>query len=63
MGIIEGGKLKGKRIILEPRKGLPDNIYLVENETFLNGSPQFSHFCLICEKQIPSNGCPTHNKK
>ena len=62
LGIIETGRLKGKKIILEPRQGLPDNIYLVENGTFLNGSPQFSHFCLICEKQVPSGSwCPKCN--
>ena len=62
LGIIQTGKLKNKKIIIEPRQGLPKNIYLVENGIFPNGSPQFSHFCLVCERQIPSNGCPKCNK-
>lgn len=55
LGVIEEGKLKGKKIILEPRKGLEENQYLVEKGTFLNGSPQFALHCLTkgCEKEIP----------
>lgn len=57
LGVIEEGKLKGKRIILEPRDGLKDNEYLVENGSFLNGAPTFSKTCLVCEREIPDNGC------
>ena len=58
LGIIEEGKLKGKRVLLE-RKGLRDNEFYVEKGVFLNGSPQFSKACLNkgCEKFIPDNGC------
>lgn len=63
LGIIEDTTLKGRKIVLEPRNNLPDNIWLVENGTFPNGSPIFSYYCLVCEKQIPSNGCPKCNKK
>lgn len=60
LGVIEDGTLKGKRIILEPRDGLKDNEYLVENGMFFNGSPQFSLYCLACEKQIPGK-CKKHS--
>lgn len=53
IGLIESGKLKGKKIILEPRTGLRDNEYLVEKGKFINGSEQFALHCLICEKEIP----------
>ena len=53
LGIIEEGKLKGKKIILEPRGELKKNEYLVEKGAFINGSPQFALHCLVCEKEIP----------
>ena len=55
LGIIEEGKLKGKKVILSPRKDLPDNLYLVEKGKFINGSPQFALHCLTkgCEKEVP----------
>ena len=55
LGIIKEGKLKGKKVILKPRTGLPENIFLVEKGTFLNGSPMFAKFCLNkgCEKEVP----------
>jgi len=60
LGIIEEGKLKGKKIILTPRKDMEQSEYYVSKGTFLNGSEQFSKACLICEKFIPDNGC-NHN--
>lgn len=63
-GQIEEGKLKGKKMIVSPRKDLPDNLYLVEVGTFFNGAPMYALFCLNkgCEKQIPSGyGCPKCN--
>ena len=64
LGVIEEGKLKGKKVILSPRKDLPDNLYLVEKGTFLNGSPQFALYCLTkgCEKEVPGK-CPKCNKE
>jgi len=62
LGIIEDGKLKGKKIILEPREGLPDNLYLVSKGAFLNGSPQFAMYCLVCECEVPTGGCLRCNK-
>jgi len=62
LGIIEDGNLKGKRIVLEPRDGLEDNLYLIEKGPFLNGSPQFAMFCLVCEKEVPGK-CPICNKE
>jgi hypothetical protein len=58
LGVIESGALSGKKILLEPRDGLMDNEYMVEQGPFLNGAPKFSKFCLICERAIPDNGCP-----
>lgn len=59
LGVINEGKLKGKKVILEPRTGLKDNEYLVEKGPFLNGSPAFTKFCLntSCQCEIPSH-CP-----
>jgi hypothetical protein len=62
LGIIEDGKLKGKKIVLEPREGLENNLYLVSKGTFLNGSEQFALHCLICEKEVPGK-CTRCNKK
>lgn len=66
LGVIEEGKLKGKKIILEPRTNLEENQYLVEKGVFLNGSPQFALHCLTkgCEKEIPGkcNKCNIENK-
>jgi len=63
LGKIEEGKLKGKKVILEPRSGLKENEYLVEKGLFLNGSPQFSLHCLNkgCECEIPGK-CDKCNK-
>jgi len=62
-GKIEEGKLKGRRVILEPR-GLPENLYLVEKGQFINGSPQFALYCLTegCEKEVPGK-CEKCNTK
>jgi len=62
LGVIEDGKLKGKKIVLEPREGLEDNLYLVSKGDFLNGSPNFSMYCLVCEEEVPGK-CTTCNKK
>ncbi len=53
-GIIEEGKLKGRKMVIEPRVDLLDNLYLVEKGLFLNGSAQFSLHCLAkgCEKEV-----------
>lgn len=53
LGEILEGKLKGKKIILEPRNGLKSNEYFVEKGVFIGGIPQFALHCLICEKEIP----------
>lgn len=63
MGMIEDGKLKGKKILLEPRKGLRRNEYLVEQGVFFNGAPMFALYCLMCEVPIPGNGCMVCNKE
>lgn len=60
LGIIEEGKLQGKKIILSPREGLKQNEYLVEKGIFMNGSPEFSKACLICGEFISDNGCEKH---
>lgn len=52
LGVILEGELKDKKIVLEPRTNLPDNIYLVEKGVFFNGSPEFSKACLVCEKYV-----------
>jgi len=49
--------LAGKVVILAPRTGLKRNEYLVEEGKFINGAPTFSLYCLVCDKQISSNGC------
>jgi hypothetical protein len=60
LGVIEEGKLQGKKILLEPRTNLPDNEYLVEKGTFFNGSAMFQKACLICEEFINStHQCPS----
>lgn len=58
-GLIEEGKLKGKKVIVNPHN-LPDNEFFVEKGVFFNGSAQFARYCLNegCEKEIPDNGCP-----
>lgn len=62
-GKIEEGKLKGRRVILSPREGLPENLYWTEKGVFLNGSPQFALYCLSggCEKEVPGE-CIKCNK-
>ena len=64
LGVIEEGKLKGKKVILEPRVGLENNIFLVEKGTFFNGAPMFSKHCLSvgCEKEVDDE-CEKCNKK
>lgn len=56
LGIIETGVLKGKRVILSPREGMEDNIYLVEKGMFINGAPTFAKYCLNegCEQEVPN---------
>jgi len=63
LGQIEEGKLKGKKVILQPRKDLPDNLYLVEKGVFIGGMPQFALHCLNkgCEKEVPGK-CDKCNK-
>ena len=60
LGIIQETKLKGRKIILEPRKGLPANLYWVSKGEFLNGSERFVLHCLVCEKEV-INKCLTCN--
>ena len=61
LGIIQEGKLKDHRIILEPRIDLLQNEYLVEQGRFLNGEAMFQKACLVCEEFI-SDHCPNqHN--
>lgn len=55
LGIIEEGRLKGKKIILEPHD-LAQNEYLIEKGTFFNGSPMFHKACLVCEDFISDSG-------
>jgi hypothetical protein len=51
IGIIEEGKLKGRKFII------PAHVW-VEKGTFLNGAPEFSLACLKHQKFIPTGGCP-----
>ena len=62
IGVIQDTTLKGRKIILEPREGVPDNLWLVEEGRFLNGSSQYTMYCLVCEKRVPSL-CPECNKE
>lgn len=52
---LQEGKYKGRKMIL------PSTV-LVSNGKFLNGSEQFSKFCLKHDKFIPDNGCDECNK-
>ena len=54
-GKIEEGVLAGRVVILSPRDGLSDNLYLVEKGNFMNGEKMFSLHCLTngCEKEVP----------
>lgn len=61
-GVIEDGGLKGKKIVLKPRHGLRNNEWLVEHGVFINGSPVFAKYCLVCEIPIPDMGCQKCNK-
>ncbi len=64
LGVIQDGKLAGKVIILQPRNGLRENEWLVQDgNSSLTGQPAFKRFCLVCDEEIPVNGCPKHNKK
>lgn len=62
LGIIEEGKLKGKKMIVSPHVGLKENEYWVETGLFFNGAPKFSLHCLVqgCEKEIPGK-CIEHS--
>lgn len=62
LGVIEEGKLKGKKVILKPRTDLEDNLFLVEKGLFFNGAPQFALYCLKkgCEEEVPGR-CLKHN--
>ena len=59
LGIIEDGKLINRKIILDPREGLKQNEWLIEKTVKCN---QFSLHCLVCEQEIPMNGCPHCDK-
>ena len=64
LGVIEEGKLKGKKMILEPRENMEDNLYLVQSGKFIDGqSSKFSLYCLTkgCEKEVPGR-CRVCNK-
>lgn len=64
LGLIKETSLEGRKVILEPRNDLPKNIYLVEKGKFFNGSEQFAHYCLVCEKQVPvGSWCDKCNKE
>lgn len=60
LGVIESGSLTGKKVILEPRTDLPQNIYLVESGMSPIG-PSYEHWCLACETQVPTEGCERCN--
>lgn len=63
LGIIESGELKGKKVVLEPRSDLPNNIFLVDKGTFMNGAPMFAKYCLTegCEIEVAEK-CQKCNK-
>ena len=64
LGIIEEGKLKGKKMILEPRENMEENLYLVESGKFIDGqTSKFSLQCLTqgCEQEVPGK-CGKCNK-
>lgn len=63
-GIIESGKLKGRRAILEPRVNLPSNIFLIEKGAFMNGAPMYAKYCLTkgCEMEV-SEKCTNCNEQ
>lgn len=56
LGVIDEGRLKGKKVILDPRNGLKENEWLVEEGVFMNGMPMFHKACLNrgCEEYIGS---------
>ena len=62
LGRIEEGKFKGKRIILAPREGLPQNVYFVEKGQFPGGGTEYSKACLVCEIFVADQGCTKCNK-
>lgn len=61
IGIIEDGKLKGKRILVIGQDNkLPRNLHWVEKGEFLNGTPKFALHCLVCDVEVPG-ACPECN--
>ena len=57
IGIIEEGKLKGKRFLI------PNEVW-IESGKFLNGSPKFVKGCLKHSLlNIPTIGCPKCKKE
>lgn len=61
LGIIESGKLKGRRIILGKKDEINKNAkeWWIENGVFPNGSPKFVRACLKHDLlNIPTGGCP-----
>lgn len=58
VGQILEGALAGRKLILEPRKNLRPNEYLIEDGVFMNGAPTFSLHCLVHDMKIPNTGCP-----
>jgi hypothetical protein len=50
IGVIEEGKLKGRKFIIPA-------VVLVEKGTAPNGSMEMSHACLVHHKFISSGGC------
>lgn len=55
LGIIKEGRLINRKIVLDPRNDLKRNEWVIEKAVKSN---QFALHCLVCEKEIPMNGCP-----
>lgn len=62
LGQIDEGVLRGKKVVVAPRTGLPENIYFVERG-YISGVPFYAQYCLNqgCEIEIPVQGCPKCN--
>jgi len=61
IGIIESGKFKGRKIILDEKGKINKNAkeWWIEDGVFLNGVPKFTRACLKHDLlNIPSSGCP-----
>ena len=56
-GIIKQGKLKGRHIILKPRKNLTADEYLVEHDRVFGGQPVFAKYCIKCENPVWECNC------